>query len=1376
MVSPHISYHYRASTVKLHDSLRGQAQCIRLDGIPREGSTPLSYRLLNVYLATGDNHHRRRANQIKRLDSIPNDLHLIMGGDFNFVESADDATDYSDYHKLKSGASNYWERLTHKHSLWEVPQDTHTHMTHNNGNPRTSRIDRFYITHSEADCCLYTPHAAIANTRHSILNTLSPDEAVRSLPHIGPHMPVSLKFHTTGGASKGRPYKLPPWITHTPAFQNIFIDMWQEKDDEDPFDQSQRFKRTARAAHRRFKQLHSDYISKRTDPLCALTAAVKILKIITSPTPNWEAATHLQDSHADLSAILTDRDSATNKMRSLISDLLREGSPGPALANNHRQADNRSQGSALFTNKNHNNPYTEHITHLLPSTKTPLIGLREHITDPLATDTPTQSKIIRRFWGGIFSRRPNAPSREKVDRYLDAYDKRIPPDKRPIFPSLAKVTEFLKKSKNTSCGPDGMPLALYRNLRIQAGPVIHSLIVALSLGKLPPREFNLGFLHIFPKDNSSTIERTRPITVNNSENRLLASIVADVIMEAVDAIADPRQKGFIKGRLGEDNIKQLTSMYYNKLNDHKQHFFLFIDTAKAFDSLDHGYLFAVLDKIGMPTWVVNIVKGLMHFARVRPALKGKQRQTIQILRGVKQGCPLSPLLFIIAYDPLLHRIGLVSGAIVWSFADDAVIANENLSDMHTVTKAIDLFSTISGFGVNRNKSTVLHVLKPTRADHEGLEALCWRDLKFSRQATYLGILMGHELTTIDIYEKAFQKFKSRTLSFSSALRHAAFHGRVYIFNTYILPLFSYITNYYILPHKELGKKVRHLISTNIISFNGGAYKYIHLITPTNHFGLARPLRDCWANNVASLACQFDFTTLIGDATAIIPGKEYLNDDGAEWNGLLVEDHIACAALDLVNHLTPPKNGQFDITPFDVTKYLYPKKRLRKICYQIALTAYDEDLREDLRRKLKSMDMCQNSSKHGNPENHFIDHGKNIFPKMIPQARDNHRKLIFNALATDRRLVHAIPQPHRGPIGNPYPCYLCGKEQDNATHIMSHCPPVSKARRIFGSRVAVLLKNDPKHVGLACKAVTHRPPSSDATSHNHTLARRTNATIIFNHTVWHIRHTYCKTIRTSDTPQQITSRLVNYATMIWNKCAPAHQRPSHDGTPPDPAILEPGKYGSAGNRTPEQKQAAADYGNHLIDSTPSSHHIAYTDGSAEQGGGGKAKQGHSGAGARLTLPLSRDGTRPTRDYSIALGTGTNNSAELYAIGLALEAFIQTSVPGDRLTVFSDSLFATLAIEHNATVNVHQTLVNAVRALYRKANSQDLQARIRWTPAHAGIAGNEAADSLAEEGTRRSALGRGLRPDAIAHNTKLGHFIFPRPPPVPHVIHHNPPPQP
>ena len=82
-------------------------------------------------------------------------------------------------------------------------------------------------------------------------------------------------------------------------------------------------------------------------------------------------------------------------------------------------------------------------------------------------------------------------------------------------------------------------------------------------------------------------------------------------MEAVDGIADKRQKGFIRGRHGGDNILELTNSFYKKLNAQQQHYYLFIDTAKAFDSLDHKYLFSVLDHIGLPSWVINVVRGLM---------------------------------------------------------------------------------------------------------------------------------------------------------------------------------------------------------------------------------------------------------------------------------------------------------------------------------------------------------------------------------------------------------------------------------------------------------------------------------------------------------------------------------------------------------------------------------------------------------------------------------------------------------------------------------------------------------------------------------------------------------------------------------------------
>ena len=339
------------------------------------------------------------------------------------------------------------------------------------------------------------------------------------------------------------------------------------------------------------------------------------------------------------------------------------------------------------------------------------------------------------------------------------YTKRIPYIARPSFPSIKTLTSTIKKTKNSAPGPDGIPFSFYRELIDITAPILLSVLIEMSTGTSPPSEFNYGGLCVFPKDGSSTVDRTRPITLNNTSNRIVAAALADCIMPALDAIIDPRQRGFIRGRRGEDNIIELTDSFYNNLSKQRQHFFLFIDTAKAFDSLDHDFLFAVLEKIGMPPWVTNIVKGLMTDVRVRPLLKGRIRTTIPICRGVKQGCPLSPLLFVIAYDPFLAKAGSLPGAIVWSYADDAVLAHESLDGVETFTKVIDEFSRISGFGVNREKCSILHVLDTDDSDLDRLRSFNWADpstglsLSFTNKAVYLGILVGYNISSTQMFSK-----------------------------------------------------------------------------------------------------------------------------------------------------------------------------------------------------------------------------------------------------------------------------------------------------------------------------------------------------------------------------------------------------------------------------------------------------------------------------------------------------------------------------------------------------------------------------------------------------------------------------------------------
>jgi hypothetical protein len=281
------------------------------------------------------------------------------------------------------------------------------------------------------------------------------------------------------------------------------------------------------------------------------------------------------------------------------------------------------------------------------------------------------------------------------------------------------------------------------------------------------------------KDIVKTAAEVRPITLMNVPYKIYTSIWTERFQKVLKKQIHHDQVGFMRGRIIHENTWQM-KMWKNHLRDTEQ--LLFLDFQKAYDRVGHSYLSSVLTRMEVPPRVVAIIDNLYVNSKFWVMIEGDKSKEMTFLSGVKQGDPLSPLLFNMCLEPLLESIrgklqditkfGVTKK--VAAYADDILVFTRNASDRNKLQKCISQYESASGGKLRPDKS--LYV-----GEGEGLP-------KFSKpktDSTYLGYLItGNSLSNqIEKMVSKLERLKSVT--------YPSLKGKINFLNSYGLSCLYY---------------------------------------------------------------------------------------------------------------------------------------------------------------------------------------------------------------------------------------------------------------------------------------------------------------------------------------------------------------------------------------------------------------------------------------------------------------------------------------------------------------------------------------------------------------------------------------------------------
>uniref|UniRef100_A0A4W5RYX9 Reverse transcriptase domain-containing protein n=1 Tax=Hucho hucho TaxID=62062 RepID=A0A4W5RYX9_9TELE len=283
---------------------------------------------------------------------------------------------------------------------------------------------------------------------------------------------------------------------------------------------------------------------------------------------------------------------------------------------------------------------------------------------------------------------------------------------------LSNAVKSLQSGR--SPGPDGYSTEFYKKFISKIAPILIEMYNDAFVNGALPHTLTQATICVILKKNKDPLDCAsyRPISLLNVDYKILAKILATRLETVLPSIISPDQTGFIKNRHSFFNLRRLFNIIYNPSVDNTSEAIISLDAEKAFDRVEWKYLFYTLNKFGFGSKFMTWIKLLYSSPQASVRTNNTQSDRFPLQRSTRQGCPLSPLLFALAIEPLaiaLRSNPLIKGIVRYGhehklslYADDLLIYTSNLSvSVPAALATFASFGHLSGYKLNLSKSELM---------------------------------------------------------------------------------------------------------------------------------------------------------------------------------------------------------------------------------------------------------------------------------------------------------------------------------------------------------------------------------------------------------------------------------------------------------------------------------------------------------------------------------------------------------------------------------------------------------------------------------------------------------------------------------------------